>query len=42
MHSSKHKLSTQGSLLSQSYRAISMQAQFLPDTVIHWYEIETH
>ena len=41
MHSAKHKLSTQGILLSQSYRAISMQAQFLPDTIIYWYAIET-
>ena len=42
MQSAKHKLSTQGSLLFQSYHAISMQAQFLPDTVIDWYEIKTH
>ena len=41
MQSAKHKLSTQGSLLLESYRERSMQAQFLPDTVIYWYEIET-
>ena len=41
MQSAKHKLSTQGSLLFQSYRARSMQAQFLPNTVIYWYAIET-
>ena len=41
MQSAKHKLSTLGSLLFQSYRARSMQAQFLPDTVIYWYAIET-
>ena len=42
MKSAKHKLSTQGSLLFQSYRARSMQVQFLPDTLIYWYEIRTH
>ena len=42
MQSAKHKLSTRGSLLFQSYLAISMQGQFLPDTVIYWYEIKTH
>ena len=41
MHSAKHKLSTLGSLLFQSYHAISMQAQFLPDTVIYWYEVKS-
>ena len=41
MQSAKHKLSTQGSLLFQSYRARSMQAQFIHDTVIYWYEIKT-
>ena len=41
MQSAKHKLSTRGSLLFQSYRARSMQAQLLPDTVIYWYAIET-
>ena len=41
MQSAKHKLSTQGSLLFQSYRARSMQEQFLPDIVIYWYVIET-
>ena len=41
MQSAKHKLSTQGSLLLESYRERSMQAQFLPDIVIYWYEIET-
>ena len=41
MESAKHKLSTQGSLLFQSYRERSMQEQFLPDTVIYWYAIET-
>ena len=41
MLSAKHKLSTQGSILFQSYRARSMQAQFLPDIVIYWYVIET-
>ena len=42
MQSDKHKLSTRGSILFQSYHARSMQAQFLPDTVIYWYEIKTH
>ena len=41
MQSAKHKLSTQGSILFQSYRARSMQAQFLPDTIIHWYKNKT-
>ena len=41
MQSAKHKLSTRGSLLFQSYRARAMQAQFLHDIVIYWYEIET-
>ena len=41
MQSAKHKLSTRGSLLFQSYRARSMQAQFLHDTVIYWYAIKT-
>ena len=41
MQGAKHKLSTRGSLLFQIYRARSMQAQFLPDTVIYWYAIET-
>ena len=41
MQSAKHKLSTRGSLLFQSYRARSMQAQFLPNIVIYWYAIET-
>ena len=41
MQSAKHKLSTRGSLLFQIYRAISMQAQFLPHTIIYWYAIET-
>ena len=41
MQSAKHKLSTQGSILFQSHRARSMQAQFLLDTVIYWYVIET-
>ena len=41
MPSAKHKLSTQGSLLFQSYCARSMQAQFLPDTIVYWYAIET-
>ena len=41
MQSAKHKLSTRGSLLFQSYCARSMQAQFLPNIVICWYEIET-
>ena len=41
MQSAKHKLSTRGSLLFQSYRAISMQAQFLLDTTIYLYEIKT-
>ena len=41
MQSAKHKFSTQGSLLFQSYHARSMQAQFLPYTVIYWYAIET-
>ena len=40
MQSAKHKLSTRGSLF-QSYHARSMQAQFLPHTVIYWYAIET-
>ena len=40
MQSAKHKLSTRGSLLFQSYHARSMQAQFLPDTVIYWYAIK--
>ena len=30
-----------GSILFQIYCARSMQAQFLPDTVIYWYAIET-
>ena len=34
MQSAKHKLSTRRSLLFQSYRERSMQAQFLPDTVM--------
>ena len=42
MQSAKPKLSTRQSLLFQSYRARSMQAQFLPNTVIYWYAIETH
>ena len=42
MESAKHKLSTQESLLFQSYRERSMRAQFLPDTLIYWYEIKTH
>ena len=33
MQSAKHKLSTQGSLLFQSYRAKYIQAQFLPAIV---------
>ena len=41
MQSAKHKLSTQSILLFQSYRARSMRAQFLTDTVIYWYQIET-
>ena len=41
MQSAKHKLSTRGSLLFQSYHARSMQAQFLPDIVIYWYAIKT-
>ena len=41
MQSAKHKLSTQGSLLFQSYRERSMQEQFLPTTVIYWYAIKT-
>ena len=41
MQSAKHKLSTRGCLLFQSYRARSMRAQFPPDTVIYWYAIET-
>ena len=43
MQSAKHKLSTQGSLLFEIYRARSMQAQFLLDTVdLNWYEIKAH
>ena len=42
MKSAKHKFSTRGSLLFQSYRARSMQAKFLRDTIIYWYEIKTH
>ena len=42
MQSAKHKLSTRGSLLFQIYHARSMQAQFIPDIVIYWYEIETN
>ena len=42
MQSAKHKLSTRESLLFKSYHVRSMQAQFLPDTVIYWYEIKTH
>ena len=41
MQSAKHKLSTRGILLFQSYHARSMRAQFLPDTVFYWYEIKT-
>ena len=41
MQSAKHKLSTRGSFLFQSYRARFMQAQFLPDIVIYWYAIVT-
>ena len=41
MQSAKHKLSTRGSLLFQSYRVRYMQAQFIPDIVIYWYAIET-
>ena len=43
MQSAKHKLSTQGSILFQIYRARSMQAQFLSDTAIYiyLYAIET-
>ena len=41
MQSAKHKLSTRGSFLFQSYRAKSMQAQFLPNIVIYWYAIKT-
>ena len=41
MQSAKHKLSTQGSFLFQSCHARSMQPQFLLDTVIYWYAIET-
>ena len=41
MQSAKHKWSTRGSLLFQSYRARYMQAQFVHDIVIYWYAIET-
>ena len=41
MQSAKHKLSTRGSLLFESYSVRSMQAHFLLDTVIYWYAIET-
>ena len=41
MQSAKHKLSTRGSLLFQIYHARYMKAQFLPDTIIYWYAIET-
>ena len=42
MESAKHKLSTRGSILFQSYiRAKYMQVQFLPDIVIYWYAIVT-
>ena len=41
MQSAKHKLSTRGSLLFQSYRARYMRAQFLPNSIIYWYAIET-